>query len=336
MRSIVFALAAVLALPAAARAQEAANIVHANHRTIEFLGLSRWTVPMIRDSLAKYAPNTKIERDACAAVLRAQLHFADAAQMMYVPTPPDSGLYVVVALVEPQDSSRIHYRTMPTETLGGDPALKELTSFIRTNQGPFQEGLSIYHRDGPPEAIPAYFKEDSAGIIRLWALLTAHRDAASGTAARTTLREDPNMFDRMAAAAILSNFPENDSTWWSLIETTREMDGFARNVSAEVLQSMALRTHRKVDWGPVVPAIHAMLDGTSLFMTGQLMSALDRVGVGPELAGPFLRQGGHAVLMYAASHQPDLRTGALTFLRTISGKDYGSDIDAWKVWIASL
>ena len=58
---------------AAARAQ-ASSVIETPTLTIELIGLKRWTVAMIDDSLAKYSPKDRLTAHACAAILRTKLH----------------------------------------------------------------------------------------------------------------------------------------------------------------------------------------------------------------------------------------------------------------------
>src|SRR4051812_28278239 len=53
---------------------------------LELIGLKRWTVPMIQDSLRRYAPTDSLMSHACAAILRQKLRFADASVVYYETT----------------------------------------------------------------------------------------------------------------------------------------------------------------------------------------------------------------------------------------------------------
>src|SRR5687768_11083939 len=100
---------------ASARAQ---NVITLPGKTVEVLGLKRWTIAMIQDSMAKYAPGESLTSHACAAVLRYKLGFADAAATTYVGWPRgDTIQRIVVSVVEPQDSSRVRHRVMPMDTI---------------------------------------------------------------------------------------------------------------------------------------------------------------------------------------------------------------------------
>jgi len=59
-------------------------VLNVANKQVEVLGLRRWTLVMIQDSLDKYAPGENLASHACAAVLRYKLGFADAASHTFV------------------------------------------------------------------------------------------------------------------------------------------------------------------------------------------------------------------------------------------------------------
>jgi len=46
-----------------------AQVIHRGGSTVEFVGLKRWTVQAVEDSLRVYAPDVPINSAACAEVL---------------------------------------------------------------------------------------------------------------------------------------------------------------------------------------------------------------------------------------------------------------------------
>src|SRR5207247_10808631 len=97
---VVFALAPILLAPSTATAQQRFRTPQG---IVEVVGLRRWTVQMIQDSAAKYAPGQDLASHACAAVLRLKLKFADASVMYYRPDTGSSGGVLIVSVIEPQD-----------------------------------------------------------------------------------------------------------------------------------------------------------------------------------------------------------------------------------------
>ena len=69
---------------------------------IEIIGLREWTLEMVQDSLAKYAPEDGLATHACAAALRTKLGFADASVSISFSRP---GMRRVdIAVVEPVEN----------------------------------------------------------------------------------------------------------------------------------------------------------------------------------------------------------------------------------------
>ena len=84
-------------------------------KAVEVLGIERWSLRMIQDSLDKYAPGESLVSHTSAAVLRYKLGFADASSNSYRMSE-DTLERVVVAVVEPQDSARVRHGTLPMDS----------------------------------------------------------------------------------------------------------------------------------------------------------------------------------------------------------------------------
>ena len=95
---------------------------------LELIGLKRWTLGMIQDPLARYAPGESLASHACAAILRQKLGFADAAAQYYSPSPGSTKGYWAVPVVEPQDSARVRYRELPRDSLPTVRSGRQLSS----------------------------------------------------------------------------------------------------------------------------------------------------------------------------------------------------------------
>jgi hypothetical protein len=322
-------------LPIGPATAQTSVLVDVPGKTIEALGLEHWTIAMIQDSMDRYAPGDSLQSDACAAVLRYKLHFADAAADIFPSRPGDSTEYILVSVVEPEDSARVRYRpvTVAIDTVNVRPEWREAVDLIRHHVFGFQTGVSFYWAS--PRRVPDYALRDSAGVEATWSFLDRHRAVGDAAEARRTLRDDPNMLDRMAAAAVLVNFPERDSTWWALTSTLLESDGWAKTTAQQVLTALLPHAHH-VDWTPAASTIHALLDGTSLFALTTVLNVLNTTGASPSMAKPFLRGGAHALLAHAGANLPQARLPAIQLLRSLRGKDLGTEAAPWVEWVDSL
>jgi hypothetical protein len=103
-----------------------------------------------------------------------------------------------------------------------------------------------------------------------------------------------------------------------------------------VLRVFTADLTRRVDWRRAAPDLHALLQGSDLGFLNEALDMLVATGVGPELASPLLRHGGHAVLMFAGAQSAWVRGPAHRFLRAVSGKNLGGNPGRWRAWMAAL
>jgi hypothetical protein len=334
MRGVLVSLIAVTPL-LPAHGQTPA-IIHLQHKTIEVVGLERWTVQMIQDSMDRYSPGDSLQSHACAAILRYKLHFADAASTTFSSGPSDTMEYDFVAVVEPQDSARVRYRMMPLDTLPPLPEWREFVTFTGRNLDALELAMYVHAMPGDHhDTMPTFVRRDSARVVRVLAFLQSHAGIADATLARRVLATDRNVLNRSVAAAVLANF-DDDTTVSTLVSALTEREGWAKGFAMQALIAIAAGRSRRIDWGIAASDIHAILDGTNLYALDQLMTLLVQTAVDSSLARPFLRHGGRAVLAFAGARQPETRLNALSFLRAISGRDYGANLAQWSAWINSL
>jgi hypothetical protein len=305
-------------------------------RIVEVLGLRRWTLAMLQDSLSRYAPGDSLHKHSCAATLRYKLGFADAAATTV--EDRDRPLRTVVVLREPQDSARVRFRRLPEDTSPGRPDWRPVSALIQQRPVAYRlavtallEGDTVL-APGPHPGDPG----DHAAAASALTFLRSRTGEADRRAALRALRESPNQLDRAVAALVLRNFGDRDDTWRALVEALREPDGYAKSAALLVAQRLPDRSDRPVEWWPVSDGIHAMLDGTSLGATTTVLQLLRQSGVRPTQARAFLRNGGELVLTYLASGTPMLTYSAHDLLVKLRGADLGPAPEPWRAWIATL
>jgi hypothetical protein len=328
------ALTTVTAIPAVA--QRAPTLHLSDGRTIEVLGLRRWTIGMIEDSLRRYAPGDSLQSSACAAILRYKLHFADASVGVIAMGNgmPDQ---IVIILREPQDSARVHYRPMALDTNHPRSDWSLVTRQISQHPGLFGAGTVsiVLNRAG---ARPIRFRSaaDSLEAAAVASFVLARTTDHDRREALDALAHSSNMLDRSVATLILANFGSRDDTWSALVDALRESDGPVKVYAARVLSALAARSVRVIDWHHDRPAIHAILDGTSVSIVVSFASTLLQTGIGPSDAGPFLHRGGSVLVDLMMSDEPLFSQPARDLLIRLRGLDLGSDPAKWQAWIASL
>ena len=335
--------------------QPLATIELDSSRTIEIIGLRRWTPEMVRDSLAKYSPDEGLDSDAAAANLRNLLGFADAATSVHtVVFDEDDRATITIAVREPTDSARVHYAPQSLDTVPQRPVWRALASaLLADTTGRLFQVVSAAHLDGPSRLVvdstirrrkfthrEGYAFEspaDSLAAKPFLDSLSRRLSNADFAEAVETIDSSSSGPDRAIAALVLANFPERDQAWRSLLKAAigREQarDAF---VAQYALISMSNRAKGPVDWAPVTPTIHDVLDGTALAALAPLAKALAATGASTAQAAAFLANGGEMLTAYVESDNPDIRDAAHDLLVKLRGQDLGFEPGPWRDWIKTL
>ena len=331
------AIAAAAMLLCATQSAAAQAIRENEQMRLEVIGLKRWTLPMIEDSLRRYAPKDSLMSHACAAVLRERLKFADASVVYYTGTLGDSVMkpYLALTVVEPQDSALIRYRVPFRDSLPPRRAWRAVRAVFEKHNIAFQQAMQRSEFLWSDAALVA---ADSTlrPALPLRRFLRAHDTAKDRETALVTLAATGNADDRVVAVLLLANFADSDSTWWSLVEAVRDPAAKVRSTAAQLLTALARRAPRRVDWSPAIPALRALLDGTNLFAHNQLMDVLATTQIDSALARPLLQGGGDLVLAKLRSQGMAERQSSRRFLVHLAGHDLGESPAAWEEWMRGL
>ena len=319
------------------------QVVETEDGLVQIAGLFRRTPQELERLIQGKRPGTSLSSGACAVVLKYELGFPDAAVMGYstgsgVPDSLREPDITLLLLVEPEDAERVRYLPVPPDSTGPVPEWAEqygrypmgrLMESIRMHVGR-PDGRSVEHREGLPDTFRMLVNQGLA-------FLEAHETESDRLRALEVVRSDRDWINRSIAAAILTSFPQEDSTWWALAEVIRGVgsEDFGRMEGIGALHSLAWVHARPVDWAPVAETLRAIFDGTNLFAVEPLMTALTRTEISPDLADEVIGDGRY-VLAYLHSPNRSIRFSAEQFLRQISGEDYGDDVERWEEWIASL
>jgi hypothetical protein len=323
----------ILAAPASLSAQ----VVDTPDGAVEFIGLERWTIPMIRDSMAVHAPGEPLGQ--CAAVLR-QLGFVSASARLIEES--DGTRRIVVTVVEPHRADRIRLRTPAGDSLPDREGWRRgIETFTEHNQA-FQPAIQwrglLFREDSTIVAQLLGFAGTRAPQVQaFWRFLEEHRSPADLEQALRTLEFDRNRRNAAVAAAILTNFPDEPRAWWALMDAQRDSRNQVAATASQALLGLLSAGPREIDWAPAAPAIRALLNGTNVFVLGGVLEVLAVTGLAPGVAAEVLRDGG-AELVLARLGATDERTRGIAHaaLVRISGNDYGTDRAAWAAWVHSL
>jgi hypothetical protein len=330
---------AVIGLTAAARLAGAQAVLENDQMRLEVIGLKRWTVPMIQDSLRRHAPNDSLMSHACAAVLREKLKFADAAvvyRTMVVDGVPARKPFLAVTVIEPQDSALVRYRPPFRDSLRTRPAWAAVSRTFKEHNEAFQRAIQ---RPGFLSSTAPLTASDSAlrAVLPLRRFVRAHAAPSDRRLALATLASDGSVSNRLAAVVLLSSFAQYGSTWWALADALRDPDAIVSATAAQVLSGMSRAEPGVVNWAPAAATLRALLDGTNLFAHDQIMEVLVLTRVDPALARALLGDGGGAlVLAKLGAEDVVAQQGAHRFLVQMAGRDLGNEPARWRRWMAAL
>jgi hypothetical protein len=325
-----------------------------SNRTVEVIGLRRWTAEMMRDSLRKYAPDESIESDATAANLRNLLGFADAATSVHtIVFDEDDKATITIAVREPGDSARVRYAEQSLDGMPQRAEWRDLASALNDTasrmlpivaaallDGPSRvvvdstvRGRTITHREGYAFESP----QDSLAAMPLVAAISALKSPTDYDAAVQIIESSNSGPDRAIAALVLSNFPDRDGAWRTLLKAAvgREQSSDAF-IAQHALITMSDRARRPVDWSPMTTTIRDVLDGTALAALAPLAKALAATGASTVQAPGYLAGGGEMLTALLESENPDVRDPAHDLLVKLRGQDLGFEPTAWRDWIKTL
>jgi len=301
-----------------------AQVVDTSKGPIEFVGLEQWSPERIQKELGYKTPDSL---HYCASELKKRLGFPDASVFTF---RAESGQYKVITVVEPQHSHRVRYAETPTGNLGAPATWAPVLAAARLNYG---QDFTFELRQYASAALRGTSLDKTSSWMPTLATLRSDEDAA---AALKLLAGDQDRVQRMAAAAVLINFPARDDAWQGLVRALRDREDMVIAAAMHALEGLATHRARTVDWEPVAADLRHLLNGTSLFATRIVMRALLNTQVPSRLA-PLLvgRDGGHILLAYVRASRVEDRTLAHDLLVALSGQDHGYDAKRWRQWIAS-
>jgi hypothetical protein len=335
MNTLRFALGVTACLAGTPSWVGGQSVVESTSTRVEIVGLKLWTVRMIQDSLARYAPGDSLTSHACAVILREKLHFADAAAR-YIDRPSGAASNVkdliVVTVIEPHDSALVRYRRAYRDSQPDRREWRAAITVVRKNPHSFQRAIqdsAFLLHSARPTPTGAW----RADVEPLRSLLLRWRSPEQRRTAAMTLANDGNSVNRVIAIVILANARESDTTWWSLADALRDPTGMVDATAQQVLSALTRFAPRRVDWAPALESVEAVLAGTNLFGHDTMMRALVATQVSPNLAKPLLRQSAPLILAKLAASEEAGREPAHRLLIQLRGRDLGTDPAPWAAWI---
>jgi hypothetical protein len=309
---------------------------------VEVLGLRRWTLAMLQDSIRHYVRGQELYEAACMVTLRDSLHFAEASVDRYEWAPPGQPQrsFLAIKVIEPEQAASVQWDTRPrNEYTSLLPDYAPLILAVSDSAGAVWLGRLTYWLQFPDStarqrALARASESAGADGQRTFAFLQTRRAEGDRVRATRVLKSDGFWVNRMVAVALLSNFAARDSTWFLLVRALRDPHDAVREAAGAVIRGLPSRA---VDWRGSVNDLRLLLGGTNLPSIQTVFELLARTDVDPALAAALLRNNAGWVLDHLGSEAPMASDAAHRFLvRLNGGHDLGASRAAWEAWARAL
>jgi hypothetical protein len=313
------------------------QVIKAPNADIEFIGLRKWSAQSLYDNIVAANPGKPFH--ACAADLKGTLGFADASVTVDL---SQGRMYILVVVVEPQFASRIHYNAPPRDARLPITRWSDIGELFKSHPNEYSLALQLagYHFGIPDYDISKAglsFEDETITIINdVWKALEPRNEPEDEILAMSTLDNDANYLNRIAALSVLGNFLAHDSAWHVILSSFCDSDARVSNSAMAILTGYAQVQKRIVDWSPAVRTIRALLDGTNLFAFVPTVKILTATKISPKLAAPLLRKGGDLLIDFLRAQRQSEKDLAHGLLVQLARRDFGCDPAKWSAWIATL
>jgi hypothetical protein len=234
--------------------------------TIEFIGLQKWTVQRLQDSVRKYAP--KVSLAFCAATLKSEFGFRGASVVWH----SDSTLAVTV--IEPQDSSYVRYHHC---FAGGVGLPRKWYDFqTRYSQKHYESQIAVACRfesdDSTRKLSEAYrrysIKVDTVALQEIRTALKEYPIEVSQLA--QVIRNHYDMWSRRTAIMALTGAPNNDTALTSVVFALRSVG----DVDLSALPLILKHRTKPIVIAPMIDDLQAIVNGTNLFAYPEVLKLL--------------------------------------------------------------
>lgn len=297
----------------------------------EFIGLKSWNAKQLYEKLAAIDPRNPL----CMAGLE---KIGAAASSVNKELQGDR-MFTLVIVVEPQFSGRIKRRPTPPDDVSAPERWSDVLESLNQHFDEYMIALQLYdyYLGGKTDAALQEFGKfvDPETMKKIWTSLGKLNDEKDRELAAWIVMNDRNFKHRIAAASVLANFRQYDSTWWMLMDALR-YDDMAGAAADGLLRALSRAFSREVDWTPAITSIRALLDGTNPTHFLTTVRVLAQTHISERFAAPLLSDGGSLLVDFLGASRDQERTPVRQLMLRLAGKDFGSDPVVWGKWIASL
>ncbi|MXX59818.1 MAG: hypothetical protein F4246_03080 [Rhodothermaceae bacterium] len=301
---------------------------------VEFIGLQKWDAQELFDAIQELEPDRPFH--ACAAVMKRQLGFADAAAFLYFTDNLDSidqssNRYTVVVGVE--DSTQVLYRTTGNETVVLPETWQDLLALANEDFNVMPLAATTLHMRYIGGQLAKAMGVDPETLDQVWDLVDRANGDEDFRLAHEVLARDSLWTARAVATLLLGNFIDDDSAWHGLVGSAIDTDGRVNTVAQRALDGLAQQGRHSVDWSAAHGPLSALFSGTNPFAFEGVLEVLVATDIDPEFGQQLVRERPSLLLAYVGAEHEGTREPAIAFLKALSGEDFGADLDAWTAWI---
>lgn len=331
----LLAMFGALGLMAMATSQGVAQVLDGPHGPVEFIGLQDWTAQELFDSIRELEPDRPFH--ACAAVMKQQLGFPDAAAFLYFTgsledLDQSSNRYTVVVGVE--DSTGVQYRVAGSETITLPEAWVDLQDAVGEDMNTLGLAAQTFHQREIAEVLVEAMGVGLEAVKQAWDLIGRAGTNEDLALAHEILAKEESWSVRVIATLVLGNFTGDDTSWHGLVGSLTDSDGRVRTVAQRMLQGMTALDRDPVGWSGAREPLLALFGGTNPFAFEETLEALAATGVEPDFGRQLARERPELLLAYVGAEHEGTREPAIAFLKSISGEDFGADVESWAAWIS--
>ena len=331
---ILRAVACMVVLLAMTASEGHGQVLTGPNGPVEFIGLQSWNAQELFDAIQELEPDRPFH--ACAAIMKLELGFADAAAFLYfadhlTSIDQSSSRYTVVVGVE--DSTQVQYRPAGNESVVLPQTWQNLQTAVGEEANTLTVAARMFHLRAFAHQIAESMGSDPETLNKVWELIERTDGDEDLRLAHEVLTADSSWSTRAVATLLLGNFIDDDTAWHGLVGSLVDAETRVRIVASSMLEGLIRQERNSVDWSEAHGPLLALFGGTNPFAFEQTLEVLVATGVDPELGQQLARESPDLLLAYAGAKHERTREPAIAFLKAVSGEDFGTDLEAWTAWI---
>ena len=328
------ALAGMAVLFVASASHGTGQVLPGPNGPVEFIGLQNWDAQELFNTIQELEPDRPFH--ACAAVMKRQLGFADAAAFLYFTDNLDSidqssNRYTVVIGVE--DSTQVLYRATGNETVVLPETWQDLLAVANEDFNVMPLAATTLHMRYFGGELAKAMGVDPETLDQVWDLVDRANGDEDLRLAHEVLARDSLWTARAVATLLLGNFIDDDTAWHGLVGSAIDTDGRVNTVAQRALDGLAQQGRHSVDWSGAHGTLLALFGGTNPFAFEGILEVLVATDIDPEFGQQLVRDRPNLLLAYVGAEHEGTREPAIALLKAVSGEDFGADLDAWTAWI---